>query len=386
MTTGTTLLAIVPDRLSDIIRKGEFSARYYNPGSVFSEVHLLATNDDVVDAAALQYTVGTARLVVHNIPFGQSRAERWLRWSRLALDRWADKVVDLARRIRPSLVRCYGSDVNAYAALRIWRALRVPYVVSIHTARDESPEPRTASQRIAALLWERLERRTLGAAARVMPVYRAVVPQLRRLGVERIDVAYNVLNPECLRQKTNYALHHPVRILTIGRQLPYKRPDAIVRAIASLPSCQLTVIGDGPVHSELRELARGLALDDRILFRAAMPNDELCASLADYDIFAGHSDYCEIPKAVLEPLLTGLPVVMNRRAGTPVPEFEDDIVVLVENSSQAYREALSRLIENDAVREALGRRAYRHAQALWSPARTETHVAQTYRDVMAATE
>lgn len=379
------LLAIIPDRLSDIIRKGEFSIRYYNPGDVFSDVHLLATNDDVVDTATLQYTVGTARLVVHNLPFGRSRTERWTRWWPPTLDRWADRVVELARHIRPSLVRCYGSDVNTYAAFRIRQDLGVPYVVSIHTARDESPEPGTLGQRFVNALWERVERRTLGGAARVMPVYRAVLPELHRLGVQRVEVAYNVLNPEHLRRKTDYRLHDPVRILTVGRHVPFKRPDALMRAVASLPSCHLTVVGDGPVHGELRALAASLGLGDRTLFRTSVTNDELCASLADYDIFAGHSDYCEIPKAVLEPLLTGLPVVMNRRTGAPVPEFQEDIMVLVENTSDAYGNALTKLIGDDSGRETLGRCAYCHAQAHWSPAIAEQHVARIYRDVMAAT-
>ena len=148
--------------------------------------------------------------------------------------------------------------------------------------------------------------------------------------------------------------------------------------------CHLTVIGDGPVHGELRALAGSLGLSHRIVFRPAVPNDELCASLADYDIFAGHSDYCEIPKAVLEPLLTGLPVIMNRRAGTPVPEFHDGILRLVDNTEGAYAEALRSLIADDAARVALGRRAYEHAQQHWSPASAEAHVVRIYRRVLGA--
>jgi glycosyltransferase involved in cell wall biosynthesis len=279
-------------------------------------------------------------------------------------------------------VRCYGSDVNTYAALQIHRALGVPYVVSIHTARDESPEPRRLPQRIIGVLSGHLERRALRGAARVMPVYRAILPELDRLGVARVEVAYNVLNPEHLRRKTDYSLHHPVRVLTVGRQLPLKRPDALIRAVASLPMCHLTVIGDGPAHAELRMLADSLGLGRRILFRASMPNDELCASLPDYDIFAAHSDYCELPKAILEPLLTGLPVVMNRRAGSQVPEFNDHIMVLVENTTEGYRAAIQRLVEDNGGREALGVRAYGHAQAHWAPPSAEQQVARIYRDVM----
>jgi glycosyltransferase involved in cell wall biosynthesis len=301
------------------------------------------------------------------------------------LDRWASRVVDLARQVRPAMVRCYGIDVNAYAALRIKETLGVPYVASVHTARDESPEPRSAPQQIMDRLWQRVERRIVAGAERVLPVYRAIVPQLLRLGAPRVEVAYNVLNPEHLGRKTDYRLHAPVRVLTVGRQLAHKRPDALLRAVARLPQCHLTVVGDGPAHAELRVLAASLGLGGRVTFTASIANDELCASLPEFDIFAGHSDYCEIPKAVLEPLLTGLPVIMNRRAGAPVPEYSEDFMMLVDNDERGYYTALTALIEDGARREALGQRAYAHAQAHWGPAAAEAHIVRVYREIIGAT-
>jgi len=40
------LLVIIPDRVTDILIKGEFQPLYYNPGNLFDEVHILMTNDD----------------------------------------------------------------------------------------------------------------------------------------------------------------------------------------------------------------------------------------------------------------------------------------------------------------------------------------------------
>lgn len=41
-----TLLVIISDRLSHIIKKGELIDRYYNPGDLFKHVHILMTNSD----------------------------------------------------------------------------------------------------------------------------------------------------------------------------------------------------------------------------------------------------------------------------------------------------------------------------------------------------
>jgi len=78
-------------------------------------------------------------------------------------------------------------------------------------------------------------------------------------------------------------------------------------------------------------------------------------------------------------LLTGMPVVINKRIGAPVPELSDDICLLVSNSVAGYREALERLVADHGYRERLGRSAYAHAQANWSPAATEAKFVGIYR-------
>ena len=59
------LLVLIPDRLSDILAKGEIQPRYYNPGEVFDEVHILSTTVDNPDRDLLQRMVGRARLHLH---------------------------------------------------------------------------------------------------------------------------------------------------------------------------------------------------------------------------------------------------------------------------------------------------------------------------------
>ena len=115
-------MVIVPDRLSEIVGKGEVTARYYNPGDLFSEIHLVMTNDDRPDPAAVQPMVGAARLVLHNLPAGKRLFFESLGWRPWLLKGWTDKAVALAARIKPDLVRCHGAHLNALAARAIKRA------------------------------------------------------------------------------------------------------------------------------------------------------------------------------------------------------------------------------------------------------------------------
>jgi glycosyltransferase involved in cell wall biosynthesis len=68
--------------------------------------------------------------------------------------------------------------------------------------------------------------------------------------------------------------------------------------------------------------------------------------------------------------------------GEPVPELEDDFVRMVENSEEAYFQALNQLLTDHEERAALGRRALAHARANWDPAITEARYAGIYRSFL----
>ncbi len=381
----TSLLVIVPDRLSDLVAKGEITARYYNPGDLFDEVHILMTNNDKPDIKAIQKTVGRARLYLHNLPLPS--VIKTFGWQPFMLHKWVASGVQMAREIQPSLVRTYGNYFNGFLAAQIKQQLKIPLVISLHINPDIDVRGCLSwrSNWLVYLMYKRMvwfEDESLKNADIVLPVYEPIRGYAIDHGAKQIKVCYNVLNPDFLYQKKIYSLHIPPRIISVGRQLSGKNPEYLIRAMALLPGVELTLVGDGPYHNHLKQVAKKYNIEDRVFFYKTIPNDRLCQSLTEYDIFATHTDYWEISKSVLEPLLTGLPVVLNRRRGNPVPEFEGDFVCLVENTQNGYASALKNLLENHALREQFGRKAYTHAQALWSPEKTEAEYVKVYKSLL----
>lgn len=383
------LLVILPDRISEIIGKGEFQPNYYNPGEVFDEVHLLLMNDDEPPIEAIQHTVGRARLYLHNYP---DDLDLVARHNRLAtpfrLRRWAKGGIEIARRIEPDLIRCHGVDWNAYLASRIETELGIPYVVSVHTNPDEAPVRRfkgpdlSAAERRQNAFYEYLEGTAVNRARLMMPVYQPSLPYLARKKAKRVEVCYNILDGENLREKTDYALAEPPQLLYVSRLLEKKNPANIIRAVASLPDIRYTIVGDGPIRPDLEKLVLELGAQDRIIFRPAIANAELCRMLPDFDLFVIHSDYFEISKSVLEALLTGLPIVMNRRTGTPVPELEDGLVRFVPDTVEGYAAAIRTLLDDHDARKTLGEKAFREARARYAPDVTERKVVGIYNDIL----
>jgi glycosyltransferase involved in cell wall biosynthesis len=186
-----------------------------------------------------------------------------------------------------------------------------------------------------------------------------------------------------LQQKKEYAAHSPFRLICVGRLIKEKYPENIIRSLVHIPNTILTIVGDGPARPELEELAASIDLSERIRFAPAIHNDELCRLLPEQDTFVVHTEYFELNKSILEALLTGLPVVINRRIGTPVPEFEDgDFVCLVDNTVEAYQTAIQELVSSHTARESLGRRAFAHARARWDPTITEAAYVAVYKELL----
>ena len=380
------LMVIIPDRLSMLLAKGEIVPRYYNPGDVFREVHLVMIADDAPDPAAAQPLVGDAKLFLHAFPAGKRIFLESAGWRPFLLRRWAAPLVALAARIKPQLVRVYGNHLNGFAASEIKRRLGIPYIVSLHGNPDidyfRGRRATTWQRWLLGRAIEAVEIITVKNADFVLPVYSPVLPYLRKHGVGRYEVIYNAVGYG-VREKTEYALdRNHVRALCVGRQQSQEKDAShILEAVADVPEVHLTLVGDGDLHEALVAKAAALGIGDRVEFLRALPNDRVLALLAQSDFLVYASHNYEISKVCIEAALTGLPCVLNDRGGDPAEELKGGQFLLIPDTREAYCAAMRRLIDDDSFRERLGRTARAHALKHWQPDKMEGRVAEIYRRV-----
>jgi len=106
---------------------------------------------------------------------------------------------------------------------------------------------------------------------------------------------------------------------TVGRLNEIKRQDILLEAFsrvhAKVPKAHLLIVGDGPLMSELRDLAQKLKVDDAVHFAGYQQRPE--AYLAAMDVFALTSRSEGMPLVVLEAWATGVPVVASAVGGLP---------------------------------------------------------------------
>ena len=123
-----------------------------------------------------------------------------------------------------------------------------------------------------------------------------------------------------------------VRVLTIGRLIPRKGFQFLIRALPQIiekatHNFEIEVVGDGPYHGELLKLAENLGVASHIHFTGSVPYTELPQKYRDADVFILPSLAEGMPLVVLEAMGTGLPIVASRVQGI------DELVV--ENANGA---------------------------------------------------
>jgi glycosyltransferase involved in cell wall biosynthesis len=291
--------------------------------------------------------------------------------------------VAVARDIDPELIRAYGAHLNGFCALEIRAATGAPVVVSLHSLPGDPANPvSTVRERIEDRATRGLQRYVLRRADLVLAVYKALLPYLEAIGCRRVALAYNVLNGRSLRPKDDYALHDPIRVRSVGRHIPGKDPRDLIRAVAERPRIVLDLVGTGPLSADARGLINELGVGDRVTLRSAVPNDALVADLADIDVFAAHNAYSGVPKAVLEAMLAGVPLLMAPAADPAVPELDDTVCVFVDDSPDGFLAGLDLLVSDRRLRERIGHNARRWAEQTVRPQRAEEHVVRLYDEVL----
>jgi len=377
-------MIIVPDALSAIVHKGEITPRYYNPGDLFGEVHIVMTRSDEVEPADLQKAVGSAKLQLHSIPLKSKLFLRTLGYRPSLLRGWARKGVELARRIKPSLIRCHDNSFNAFMGARIKQELGVPLVISLHGNPDadlRGAVAKTIPEKVRASAHKAVEAPGLRLADHIIAVYESILPYLKSNRVKQYSLIYNAVGYE-VRPKSDYALHAPPVLLCVGRQQSlFKDPRRIVEALSELDNARLMMIGTGDLHGELIELTHNLKSSARCQLVSALPNEQILSMMHDADIYVFNQITLGISKTIIEAALTGLPIIVNKRPRAR-DELDADWLLQVEDTRAGYMAGIAELMQNEEERERLGRLARAYAREHYAPDAMEEKIVEIYRGLL----
>jgi colanic acid/amylovoran biosynthesis glycosyltransferase len=159
------------------------------------------------------------------------------------------------------------------------------------------------------------------------------------------------------------------RFFQAGRLIEKKGLPVTLRAFASFlkryPNATLTIAGEGPLLSDLQDLARELTIDDRVSFTGFISQEQLRDLYYASHIFLHPSETGPdgnqegIPNSLLEAMATGLPGFATEHGGIPeaikhgvsgvlVPEGDDEELAWALLNAVEDRHFLSQVARNGA--------------------------------------
>jgi glycosyltransferase involved in cell wall biosynthesis len=201
--------------------------------------------------------------------------------------------------------------------------------------------------------------------------------RLAELGFAPVFQAPHTTDIEQFLHVGRSRMHRPdgtIRVVTVGRLLPNKGVDLLLRAVAAAgeqgATLALTIVGAGEDEPRLRALAAALGLTDVEWSGFVAPGD-LPAHLARADIFASPTLGDTFGIVLLEAAAAGLPLVASPHAGATrdLVEGASTGMVVDPRDTVALAQALVALARDVELRRRMGRSAHELA-ARRTPAST----------------
>lgn len=189
-------------------------------------------------------------------------------------------------------------------------------------------------------------------------------------GITRpIEVIYNFVDPEIFtpRRRSGLRLAPPeARVLMHASNFrPIKNIPAVIQVFAEVRKrmpAKLVMVGDGPEKAGAEQLARELRVERDVLFLGNQDCMEELLPLADVFLLPSSSESFGL--VALEAMSAEVPVVASNAGGLP-EVIEHGVTGYLHDSGhiEGFVSSVLKLLTNESLRRAMGRRARREARA-----------------------
>jgi GalNAc-alpha-(1->4)-GalNAc-alpha-(1->3)-diNAcBac-PP-undecaprenol alpha-1,4-N-acetyl-D-galactosaminyltransferase len=251
---------------------------------------------------------------------------------------------------KPDVVISFMNSVNVYTILACLRS-NIPTIVSEHIYPGSND---------ANKIWQLIMKLTYRYADLVTVLTQNAVQFYPASHGYRTIVMPNPVMAPAPAMETAQLLHSP-SLVAIGRLHPQKGFDLLMKAFARLqtkyPDWQITILGEGPMRSELEALRSQLNLTDRVHLPGLVSN--VPEYLYQAELFVMPSRFEGFPMALCEAMAAGLPVLAADCLSGPRDIIEDGVngVLVQTENVEALAVGLDSLMSDPAKRQQLAQTA-----------------------------
>ena len=290
-----------------------------------------------------------------------------------------DSIVQTAYEMKPAIIHSASNFVVGMAGAKAAKALGIPSIYEIrgfwHLTQSTKREGYEDSDHFR--MTERLEIETAKQSDYVFTITNALKDILVENGVDehKISVLPNAVELEKFhvleRNKTlekELGFQNKIVIGYIGSFVNYEGLDLLLEACSLLykklgDQFRVLLVGDGPMMSPLRKIARFLQIEDLITFTGRVDHDDVQDYYSLIDIAPlprkGHK-VCELvsPLKPFEAMASGKVVITSSvKALAEIIEHGHTGLVFEKDNSMDLAEKLESVISNSELRSTLGANA-----------------------------
>lgn len=279
------------------------------------------------------------------------------------------EAVDLGERLVQQQYACmhvqFADTAATYAAV-INRLHKLPFSVAVHA--HDLFEHRFTNRLIAFRIRD-------AAWIRVISRFnRDYLQEKTGMGHERIEIVRCGIDISTFRRLgSRESVSRPL-ILSVGRLVPYKGHDVLIRACRQLkdwgldPVCE--IVGEGTEREELSDLIEELDLKGNVNLVGVLPHDEIRRLLEAATLFvlacrrADDGAMDGIPVALMEAMAMELPVVTTAISGIPeLVEHNHTGLIAATDDPADFARQIREVIADTKLAERLGRTAREKVEA-----------------------
>lgn len=263
------------------------------------------------------------------------------------------KLTRIIKREKPDVVHTH-LDVIKYAVAAAKLAGVKKCVHTVHSVAHEEAEGR--AQKIINGTYFKLK---WSVPVALTPEVQQTIGDFYGMDRENVPVIYNGVDLSRCIPKDHYETGETVNILHVGRFDVPKNHPGLLKAFRKLhekyPQCHLHMVGDGDLRPDMEKLAEELEITKFVTFHGMQSN--VYPYMYNADIFVLPSIYEGMPMTIIEAMGTGLPIAASRVGGIPDLLQNGERGLLITPEETAIVEALEKLIQDQSLRETLGRKA-----------------------------
>lgn len=241
-------------------------------------------------------------------------------------------VLNALRKLKPDVVHAHLGGVGFGSVWALLTGKR--FIATAHTKPEKAFSSKI--EKLVRLALKRGNTTLVGVSEEnkiLLKKYFGVADQLLRCVNNGVDL-----------DRFHREAHNDFTLINVARQDENKNQAALLRCFAKLykqdNTVKLLLLGDGPLHEELRQQAEALNVSEAVVFTGNISNTEDYYAVSDLYVQTSHRE--AMPLSVLEAMAAGLPIISTNVGGLK-DVVQDNGILVPDDDEEALHQAIMKI-------------------------------------------